>query len=254
MEKKSPNRLKRTSDDEREARIILRTLSSIIEPLHATLPGPNEVLLHDLSLLPNSIVKISGSITGRTAGGVATNTLLRDAANNTLETKFNYLTKAADGTEVCSSTLIFRTTSGTPAAAMCMIRDISVWEPVQRAIGTLIPNRELPPTPLSGLAETFSKDVDELAQELLDCTISDIHIPVELMQKRHKISVVADLQQRGFFMLREAAEKAAAALKVSRFTIYNYLKELDSETPDSVREPSAEPKDASRAAEKKEKD
>ncbi|KGF06088.1 PAS domain-containing protein, partial [Arcanobacterium sp. S3PF19] len=95
MEKKSPNRLKRTSDDEREARIILRTLSSIIEPLHATLPGPNEVLLHDLSLLPNSIVKISGSITGRTAGGVATNTLLRDAANNTLETKFNYLTKAA---------------------------------------------------------------------------------------------------------------------------------------------------------------
>ena len=204
MEKKSPNRLKRTSDDEREARIILRTLSSIIEPLHATLPGPNEVLLHDLSLLPNSIVKISGSITGRTAGGVATNTLLRDAANNTLETKFNYLTKAADGTEVCSSTLIFRTTSGTPAAAMC--------------------------------------------------TISDIRIPVELMQTRHKISVVADLQQRGFFMLREAAEKAAAALKVSRFTIYNYLKELDSETPDSVREPSAEPKDASRAAEKKEKD
>jgi len=49
---------------------------------------------------------------------------------------------------------------------------------------------------------------------------------VDLMQKRHKIAVVNDLKDRGFFMLKESVEMAAAALQVTRFTIYNYLNEL----------------------------
>ena len=46
------------------------------------------------------------------------------------------------------------------------------------------------------------------------------------MQKRHKIAVVNDLKDRGFFMLKESVEMAAQALQVTRFTIYNYLNEL----------------------------
>ncbi|MGJ9505337.1 helix-turn-helix transcriptional regulator [Actinotignum sp. GS-2025c] len=233
MEKKSRIGIEVSPAEKEEANIILRTLTRLVEPLQATLPGPSEVVLHDLSRLPNSIVNIAGDITGRTIGGCATNTLLRDAANNILESNFNYLTKAANGADVCCSTLVFRTSTGTPVAAMCTIRDISVWETFRNAIDTLIPSLPREKAPTFDDAETFSKDVDELAQDLLDRTIESTEIPVEFMQKKHKVAVVAELQQRGFFLLREAAEKAADALEVSRFTIYNYLKEINASTPDS---------------------
>ena len=47
------------------------------------------------------------------------------------------------------------------------------------------------------------------------------------MKKEHKVEVVRHLRARGFFLLRDAAEMAAQALRCSRFSIYNYLNELD---------------------------
>jgi predicted transcriptional regulator YheO len=47
------------------------------------------------------------------------------------------------------------------------------------------------------------------------------------MQKRHKLAVVDELKQRGFFLIRDSVEFAANALQVTRFTIYNYLNELE---------------------------
>jgi predicted transcriptional regulator YheO len=80
--------------------------------------------------------------------------------------------------------------------------------------------------------EKFFQDIDELAQHLLAEAIEASGAPVDLMQKRHKIAVVNDLKDRGFFMLKESVEMAAAALQVTRFTIYNYLNELGNEERD----------------------
>jgi len=41
--------------------------------------------------------------------------------------------------------------------------------------------------------------------------------------------VVNDLKDRGFFMLKESVGMAAQALQVTRFTVYNYLNELENE-------------------------
>ena len=47
------------------------------------------------------------------------------------------------------------------------------------------------------------------------------------MRKAHKVDAVRSLKRRGFFMLRDAVEMAARALGVTRFTIYNYLNEIE---------------------------
>jgi predicted transcriptional regulator YheO len=49
------------------------------------------------------------------------------------------------------------------------------------------------------------------------------------MRKEHKMQVVSELDRRGFFLIKQAAETAATALGVTRFTIYNYLNELGGE-------------------------
>ena len=215
------------SDLSAERKIIIRTLIPLVEPLQAVLPAPSEVVLHDLSKLPNSIVAIAGNITERSIGGVATNTLMQDASSGNLDTKYNYNTKAADGSDVSCSTIVFRASNGTPVAALCVIKDVSVWKTLQQALNSLIPpavvgNTQTPPPD----AEVFSKDVDELAADLLKSAIARAGSPVAKMTKSQKIAVVADLQDRGFFVLKESVEKVASALEVTRFTIYNYLKEL----------------------------
>ncbi|MGX9899123.1 helix-turn-helix domain-containing protein [Arthrobacter sp. SA17] len=54
------------------------------------------------------------------------------------------------------------------------------------------------------------------------------------MRKEHKVQVVAELERRGFFLVKQAAETAAIALGVTRFTIYNYLNELGGEVEETA--------------------
>ncbi|MBD4651157.1 transcriptional regulator, partial [Xanthomonas citri pv. citri] len=67
--------------------------------------------------------------------------------------------------------------------------------------------------------------------------IEQVGVPVSLMRKDHKLRVVDELRLRGFFLLKDSIEATANRLKVSRFTVYNYLNELeergDADTDDS---------------------
>jgi predicted transcriptional regulator YheO len=46
------------------------------------------------------------------------------------------------------------------------------------------------------------------------------------LTREAKIQAVAAMQQRGLFIVKGGVERAAAALGVSRFTIYNYMEQL----------------------------
>jgi predicted transcriptional regulator YheO len=71
------------------------------------------------------------------------------------------------------------------------------------------------------------RHTNDLAHSILPEANADSGTRVELMQKQHKLAVVAELQRRGFFMLREAVDLAASALRICRYTVYNYINELD---------------------------
>jgi predicted transcriptional regulator YheO len=47
------------------------------------------------------------------------------------------------------------------------------------------------------------------------------------MEKDDKIEVIKYLDQKGAFMIKGAVDHAAEKLNVSRYTIYNYLKEVE---------------------------
>ncbi|MCC2276821.1 helix-turn-helix domain-containing protein [Streptomyces sp. ET3-23] len=61
----------------------------------------------------------------------------------------------------------------------------------------------------------------------LDRILSDLErrhgMPLAQLDRREKQSVVRNLEARGAFTLRHGVETVAAALGVSRFTVYNYL-------------------------------
>jgi predicted transcriptional regulator YheO len=213
---------------------VLATLATLVEPLSRTLPSDCEVVLHDLRRLPNSIVAIAGDMTGRSVGGPATDLLLRKATTGTIDTTVGYETRLPDGRSLRSTTVVLRDATGTPVAALCINSDVMIWQAVKAIAESMLPaeasrqqDTQKPPED-----EKFFQDIDELAQHLLAEAIEASGAPVDLMQKRHKIAVVNDLKDRGFFMLKESVEMAAAALQVTRFTIYNYLNELGNEERD----------------------
>jgi predicted transcriptional regulator YheO len=219
-----------TSTDERE--LLIRTLADLVQSLGQALPPTSEMLLHDLSKLPNSIVAIHGDVTRREVGDPATDLLLGAAARGDFQTRIGYETKLADGRQLKSSTVIVRDSRGEAVAAVCVNSDQSVWSDLNRISQLMLAaprssrgqDAENPASDAS--AEIFASDVDELALHLIEKATAISGIPVELMRKTHKVEIVRELSNGGFFMLKGAADKAATALQVSRFTIYNYLNEI----------------------------
>ena len=207
-----------------EDQVIIEVLKQLVEPLAQSLPN-TEVLVHDLSLLPNSIVAIHGDVTGREPGDPATDLLLEQAARQKFETRVGYYSRLPDGRRTKGTTIAITNGSGKAIAALCTNTDVGWWD----ELSTIISAMTEPAEPAEPAVEAFVHDVDELTDLLLRRAIEGQQVPVELMRKEHKVQVVRQVRAGGMFLLRDAAETVAAALEVSRFTIYNYINEIEEE-------------------------
>lgn len=214
---------------------LMRLLGQVVESVGSALPSTTEVVLHDLARLPDSIVAVSGDVTHRVVGDPATDVLLRAVVDDSTDTLTGYETRLDDGRLVRSSTLIVRDGTGAAVAALCVNADVTAWERLRTLTDEVLAPRSTrretpgarPDEDDAPRAEKFATDVDELASHLVRQAIADVGVPVALMKKEHKLAVVSQLRARGMFLLRDAVEMVATSLHVSRFTIYNYLNELD---------------------------
>ena len=188
-------------------------LTSLVPAVHglAAMLGPgNEVLLHDLSRLPDSIVAIAGDLTGRTVGGPMTDLLLGLIRRGTTQDLINYRTNSPDGRPIRSSTLFLRDADGVAVGCLC----------VNSAMAETVA-ADAPEQP-----ETFPRDIDSLQRFLIDRAIAKVGVPPAEMKKQHKAAVVRELDEAGFFLIRDSVEHVAGQLDVTRYTIYNYLTEV----------------------------
>jgi len=207
---------------------IMRVLIEVTHAIGNLLPPRTEIVLHDLRRLPNSIVAIHGDLTGRRVGGPPTDLLLKQLRRSDLPDTRQYQSVLPNGNRLKSSTTVIRDEEGTPLAALCVNSDITALLAVKCILDSLtdvsasVVDESVDETE----DEQFAHDVDELAAQMLSRSIAGVGIPVHLMKKEHKKEIVKNLLDGGFFALRGSVETAANALGVSRFTIYNYLREL----------------------------
>lgn len=233
-ESESPSLSRASSDSSApsESRAILNALAQLVEPLAEAMPGRVEVVVHDLSSLPDSIVAVGGDLTGRKPGDPATDYLLEAAAGDALGTQVGYGTVLDDGTQLVSTTVVVRNRDGVPTAALCINGDVEPWrkfqEFIQQAVPSLREQTGVAP-PSTAPRESFARNVDDLATVIVARAIGEQGVPVELMHKEHKVAVVKAAKARGLFMLRDAVEMLAEELGVTRFTIYNYLSSIAKE-------------------------
>ncbi|BAX94848.1 helix-turn-helix transcriptional regulator [Mycobacterium shigaense] len=220
------------------AETINLMLEQMVDALQGSYPQPTEVVLHDLRRIPNTVRAIAGDITGRRPGDPPTDKLLRSVATGDLRHQIAYRSVLPDGRVLRSSTIMFTARDDEPAAALCINTDVTAWEHLRGALDGLIPadaDGEAVSIPLrtstpfvqtvlsDPVSEHFPHSVEELSARLIDAAIANVGVPVAEMRKEHKMEVVAELDQQGYFLVKQSAETAAAALDVTRYTVYNYL-------------------------------
>jgi predicted transcriptional regulator YheO len=217
-----------------ERRQLMKALHPVVKMLGTIVGHHIEVVLHDLTRPESSIVAIAnGHVSKRSVGHSILNGPKGDQGFNAAKRALSasgeaehsivddYPTLTRSGQRLKSSTVIFRDTQGEPFAALCLNADHTIIEAAHAWLGLLLkPNGEAPP------AASEAPEMDTLMQEIISDAVRRTGKPVRLMAKEEKVQAVQAMMQRGLFIVKGGVERAASALGVTRFTIYNYLEAL----------------------------
>lgn len=220
-----------------ERKTVLNVLQPVVRMLGGIVGPHIEIVLHDLTKPESSVIAIAnGHVSGRAVGASILTGPKQDKgfveATEALGTRGEpvhsviegYATLTVDNRPLKSSTVIFRDAGGEPFLAFCLNADMSNFEMAHTWLG-----QYLQPVLQMAQPEAEKPEMDVLMQEIISDAVRRYGKPVGLMNKREKTLAVQTMQQRGLFIVKGGVERAAGALGVSRYTIYNYLEALRQE-------------------------
>lgn len=221
-----------------ERAAVINALRPVV-PMLAAMAGPHlEVVLHDVSKPENSVIAIAnGHISGRSVGssvlegpqndkGFAAATRIRSKDGAVHSLVEDYTTVTADGRELRSASAIFRDASGEPFATLCLNADMSGFKAAHGWLSRMLePMVGAVEAPAHIPAAPAEPQMDTLMQEIISEAVGP-GASAESLTREDKIQAVGAMQRRGLFIVKGGVERAAAALRVSRFTIYNYMEQL----------------------------
>lgn len=212
-------------------------LRPVIELMEQILPPNTELVLHDLTHPDTSVVAIAnGQVSGRAVGspilsGPKNDQAFAAAFATTTEASDQghamvgiYPTVSPTGTPLKSATVIFRSESGTPLVALCANVDLQMLKLVHAWVGRAIDGP--PDVKANGEPHAESADMDALMAEIIESAVQNLGKPVVLMTKEEKSKAVEEMLRRGLFIVKGSVPRAAKALGLSRYTVYNYLEEI----------------------------
>lgn len=214
-----------------------------------------EIILHDLTKeYDHTIVDIrNGYITNRKIGDCGSNLGL-EVLRGTVQdgNRYNYVVNTRDGKILRSSTLFIRNPDDEVIGCLCINTDITEtvrfeeylkqynkYNPMESQMyGQPKPpeTQEESPSLLQGenTNEIFANDVSQVLEFLISEADRLIGKPVSEMKREDKIEFVRFLDKKGAFLITKASEKVYEHLRISRFTLYNYLDIVHKENSDDI--------------------
>ena len=199
----------------------MNPLTSLIQtlPTFTDALGPTaRTTLYDLTTSPASVIVTSGSLLGASSDCALTQ--LGDLVHTSASPTPPRITVDGRGRSI-RTWWTFVTEKSIPVGAVHIEVDVTVWAEANAHLAWLhaaaTPSAEQTP---------LHSDMEELRVELVRAALDRIGVPVNLLLKNHKLAITRELDANGFFLLREAVPYLAAALSVSRHSIYNYLNDI----------------------------
>ncbi|MGR6655167.1 helix-turn-helix transcriptional regulator [Pseudomonas mosselii] len=223
-----------------ERQLTLTVLQATLQALGSVVPRNVEILLHDLEHPEHSVVAIvNGHLSGRRVGSPILAAPEQDQG-------FKALMQASADQQGCapvvlpdypttlkgrslrSATAIFRDRDGLPFASLCVNTDVTGLEAAMAFLQHFQPLGAAP-APADEAA-----DITALMAGIIQDALQ--RSGQGRMNKQAKVEAVRLMQERGLFIVKGGVEKAAEALGVTRYTVYNYLEQLRGEPATAARD------------------
>lgn len=217
-----------------ERAIVISALQPVVQMLGSMVGTNVEVVLHDLTTPQRSVIGITnGHVTGRSIGSSVLSGPRGDmsfaAVMEELDVRGraihavvqDYQTENSSGQRLKSSSVIFRDSEGEPFAALCLNADMTMFEAAHSWLERLLNTK-----PTAQPIEASEPEMDILMKEIIDDAVHKLGKAVSVMNKEEKIYAVQVMMRRGLFIVKGGVARAAAALGVTRHSIYNYIDEL----------------------------
>nr|WP_232108145.1 MFS transporter [Streptomyces gossypiisoli] len=219
----APNPTSGQEIGKRKPGVVLGALVMILTQLVMTAI----MTMHDYRRGEQSVVAVSGAVTGRKVGGALSEIGLAalaqgDAAANDI----NYVTRTGDGRIIKSSTMPLRDGSGHVFGALCVNVDVTAL----RQAGDLLTALAGTP-PVQVTATTFSNDFDDVVDALVRAEEVSRGKPVSSLTRVERLALLQVLDRRGVFSVRNAVPRVAERLGVSRSAVYADLNECRKTPP-----------------------
>lgn len=205
-------------------------LEAIMKGIAKQFGSSCEVVLHDHSKgLDKSIVAIeNGHITGRKVGGPSTNIGFAIERNDGHgDDQYGYISKLHNGKTVRSSSVYFKDDNGRVLGSLCINFDITSLISADNTIKELAN-----PRTDEEVKENFVSNVGDILDSLIDDYLASTGLNPEKMNKQDMIGLIGYLDERGAFLIRNAALKVCRLLNISKYTLYAYMKETGTHQPD----------------------
>jgi predicted transcriptional regulator YheO len=198
---------------------LIDMLKRIAEGI-ATLFGNNcEVVIHDLDYPEKSIIAIyNGHVTGRRVGDPLSILGIKNVMRGqTKKDLINYSAKTSDGRLIKCAT--FHIHEKNCRLALGINFDCTSLQLAQASIDSIINVTS------SNHNDLFSSKEFNLGSMLEEAVMSVGKTP-KMMKKKDRIQAARILEEKGAFLIHGSMQVIADYFNISRFTLYNYLKEI----------------------------
>ena len=187
-----------------------------------------EVVIHDFSDLKKSLVHIEGEVTNRSLNSSIPDMLYRliKEFGDEAPDKFGYKSTTEDGKILKCSTHMVRNDEGKLEGCICINFNVTDFAFLASAFNDFTFTSNNPAnasgTNQNGNQTTFAESMESS----IDFAVADYGKIPSMMDKSDKLTVIQKLDKDGVFIIKGSVDYLARVFGASRYTIYNYLKQI----------------------------
>ena len=215
--------------EEQQLPQVFELLSRVARAIVATVGEQCEVVVHDLRNPEQTLIAISGDLTGRAVGAPVPDMEFLPRNLTTFQDDIiRQPARTPRGRELSSSTVWVRDTKDAIVGAICINMDFNDLRHARDLLNRSLAGIEA--TPEAEVLETFATSPQDFVEIALRGAIRKVGKPLHRLNRQDKIAIIGALEQAEVFRFSQSVEIVMEQLGISRASIYAYLKEIRGET------------------------
>ena len=207
----------------------LKLLKRIAKGIVSVFGKRCEVVIHDFSDITRSVVHIEGNVTNRSVGAPVTSTMMRmlEEFGDQVPDKMAYKITTEDGKVLRCTSIFLRDDSGALEGCLAINFNISDFMFFSQIFSDFTFESKGASNGTNGASLVhFSNKPAKSMESIIDATVSRHGKLPAMMNKAEKKEIVGKLDKAGVFMVKGSIDYLAKVFGASKYTIYNYLKEV----------------------------